>query len=373
MKIIADKNMLLLNETFGQHGDVQLVDGRQISRADLRGADVLLVRSVTRVDRHLLQGTRIQFVGSATIGVDHLDTAWLEANNIAWANAPGCNANSAAQWALAMMWLACERSNIDFKQQRVGIIGRGNVGRRLEHLLKILEIPVMTCDPPLQASGVKGLVSMQDISTNSIVSLHVPLTRDGNHPTEALLESRFLHSLKPETVVVNTSRGPVIDGPSLLEQLQSGRLRAALDVWPDEPYISRDWLQATCVATPHVAGYSTEGKQAGTAMIYAAFCRRFAIPACDPSKSKLEDVTLHFPAHATADQVLRQAIQSSCPVARDDSALRTAAPSSSMADCVKIDSLRANYPVRREFKSHRIMARPETETSRLRQLGFKTE
>lgn len=373
MKIIADKNMLLLNETFGRHGDVQLVDGRQISRADLRGADVLLVRSITRVDRRLLQGTSIRFVGSATIGVDHLDTAWLEANNIAWASAPGCNASSAAQWALAMMWLACKRSNIDFKQQRVGIIGRGNVGRRLEHLLKALEIPVMACDPPLQASGVKDLVSMQDISANSIVSLHVPLTRDGNHPTEALLDSKFLNSLKPETIVVNSSRGRVIDGSTLLEQLQSGRLRAALDVWPDEPYISRDWLQSTCVATPHVAGYSIEGKQAGTEMIYAAFCRRFAMAAGDPPKPQLEDVIVHYPTHAAADQVLQQAIQSSCPVERDDTALRAASSPGNMANCVKIDSLRANYPVRREFKSHRIEARPETEAAQLRELGFKTE
>ncbi len=371
MKIVADKNMLLLAETFGRHGEVLRIDGREICRGDLMGADVLLVRSVTRVDRELLEGTSIRFVGSATIGIDHLDTTWLEQNNIFWAHAPGCNADAAAQYALAMMWLACDRLLVNFKQQRVGIIGRGNVGRRLEHLLNVLGIPVMACDPPLKEAGEDRLVSMQEACSNSIISLHVPLTRKGKHPTECLFDRRRLDELQAGTLLVNTSRGSVIEGPDLLAELQSGRLHAALDVWPDEPYIGKSWLPATSVATPHVAGYSLEGKQAGTEMIYQAFCESFAIEASVQPTANTKEVTLSFPPHATAEQVLKQAIQSSCPVFRDDASLRTAASLLSGDDRIQIDALRASYPVRREFKSHLIQAGPAAEADQLRKLGFK--
>jgi len=370
MKIVADQNMPLLDETFGRHGEVLRLDGRKICRADLKGADLLLVRSVTRVTQELVEDTGIRFIGSATIGIDHLDTAWLDANNIPWAHAAGCNADAAAQYALAMMWLACDRLHINFRQQRIGIIGRGNVGRRLEHLLNVLDIPVRACDPPLQESGEDDrLVSMQEVCTNSIISLHVPMTRTGSHPTADLLDRQRLDGLQPGTLLVNTSRGSVIEGSALLTQLRSGRLHAALDVWPDEPYIGQKWLDAVSVATPHVAGYSLEGKRAGTEMIYQAFCKTFAFEAGGQPTTNTEDVTLSFPAQATAEHVLKQIIQSSCPVFRDDASLRAAARLQAEGDCIQIDSLRASYPVRREFKSHLIQARPEAD--QLRQLGFK--
>lgn len=372
MKIIADKNMPILADTFGKHGDIVHLDGREICKTDLLGAEVLLVRSVTRVNKSLLDESSIRFVGSATIGIDHLDTAWLEANNIDWAHAPGCNADSAAQYALTMMWLACDRLQKEFSQQSVGIIGRGNVGRRLEHLLKVLEIPVMACDPPLQESGVANLVSMHEACDNSIISLHVPLTRTGNHPTENLLNRNLLQALHPGTLLVNTSRGSVIEKSALLSQLQSGHLHAALDVWPDEPYISRQWLEAVSVATPHVAGYSIEGKQAGTRMIYQAFCNTFAIQVSDQSTANSNDTRLSFPSPTTARQVLKQAIQSSCPVKRDDANLRAASRLQLKDNRVQIDDLRTRYPVRREFKSHTIQHRPAAETALLNQLGFKT-
>jgi erythronate-4-phosphate dehydrogenase len=371
MKIVADKNMPALTETFARHGEVALLDGRQICRADLVDATVLLVRSVTRVNQELLRGTGIRFVGSATIGIDHLDTHWLEANNIAWAHAPGCNADSAAQYTLAMMMLACGRTHKDLSQQRVGIIGRGNVGRRLERLLNVLEIPVMACDPPLQESGQDQLVSMQEACENSIISLHVPLTRSGNHPTENLFDRQRLNSLNTGTLLVNTSRGAVIEKSGFLEQLRSGRLHAALDVWPDEPFISKDWLEAVSVATPHVAGYSLEGKQAGTEMLYRAFCKAFSIEVFSQPSTDIEDINLNLSEATSVDNVLKLAIQSSCPVARDDAALRAASRLQAANGDVQIDSLRSGYPARREFKSHLIQTGPDAETDQLRQLGFR--
>lgn len=371
MKIVADKNMPLVTETFGRHGEVVFLDGRGICASDLEGADVLLVRSVTRVNQDLLKGTHIRFVGSATIGIDHLDTAWLEANNIPWAHAPGCNADAAAQYALAMMWLACDRLHKDFRKQSVGIIGRGNVGRRLEHLLEVLGIPVMACDPPLQEQGEEQLVSMEEACTNSIISLHVPLTTTGRYPTRNLFDLKQLAALQPGTLMVNTSRGGVIEKTALLSQLQSGQIYAALDVWPNEPYIAPALLNAVTVASPHIAGYSLEGKHAGTETIYRAFCKTFAYPAPDTPTASQEPVRVNFPPSASTDEILQQLLQSSCPVARDDATLRALPRLPRHEDQVQFDGLRSAYPQRREFKSHLVSGPTGINAEQLRRLGFR--
>jgi len=363
--------MPLLSETFGCHGDITLLNGREICRRDLDGAEVLLVRSVTRVDRELLDGTGIRFVGSATIGIDHLDTDWLEANNIAWAHAPGCNADAAAQYTLAMMWLACDHLQRDFRQQTVGIIGRGNVGCRLEYLLNILNIPVNACDPPLQDKGEQNLVSMNEVCDNSIISLHTPLTNNGKYPTRNLFDSALLTGLAANTLLVNASRGGVIEKQGLSEQLLSGHLNAALDVWPDEPFIDRQMLNAVTVATPHVAGYSREGKLAGTQMIYDAFCSALSITASGDAVST-KAVEVEFPPSVSGDRLLKQAILSSSAVVRDDTALRNLSPHTSIDDRAHIDGLRANYPERYEFKSHTVNGVSHADAKLLKQLGFKT-
>jgi len=364
--------MPLLTETFGRHGELVRLAGRDICRADLRHSDVLLVRSVTRVDRDLLHDSGVRFVGSATIGIDHLDTAWLESNSIAWAHAPGCNADAAAQYTLAMMMLACERLNMDFNRQRIGIIGRGNVGRRIEHLLTALDIPVMACDPPLFERGEQNLVSMDEACSNSIISLHVPLTSTGKYPTIGLLDASRLDRLGAGTLLVNTSRGAVIEKYGLLAQLQASRLHAALDVWPDEPFIGEDLLEAVTVATPHVAGYSMQGKMAGTEMIYRAFCKVFALATDYLPDTSGKEVTLCFPPLSPANEVLGSSLESSCPIARDDAALRAAPRRHSAAMRVQIDALRADYPERHEFKSHLIRGLSGTTAHLAGRLGFKT-
>ena len=352
-----------LDETFGHHGKIKRLDGRSIRHDDLVDADVLLVRSVTRVNAGLLEGTRVRFVGSATIGTDHLDTGWLEENDIAWAHAPGCNADAAAQYTLAMMWLACERLRKDFKQQTVGIIGRGNVGRRLEHLLQALNIPVMACDPPLEDLGEQQLVSMQEACANSIISLHVPLTRTGIYPTENIFDQNRLATLKPGTLLMNTSRGGVIEGNALLAQLKSGNLYAALDVWPDEPLITPELLELVTVASPHIAGYSLEGKHAGTEMIYRAFLDAFAIEPDPQETTKSDAVTVDYLPSTPIDEILHQLLNTSCPVSRDDAALR-ATPG-------EFDRLRSNYPQRHEFKSHLVNGVTGNNAGLLKQMGFE--
>jgi len=351
-KIVADQNMPALEHTFARHGELFRLDGRRIKHSHVIDADVLLVRSVTPVNAALLQDTAVRFIGSATIGIDHLDTQWLEDNHIAWAHAPGCNADAAAQYTLAMMALACERLQQDFKQQTVGIIGRGNVGSRLERLLQALDIPVVACDPPLQEQGEHGLVSMSEACANSMISLHVPLTRSGAYPTENLFDVEQLKSLQAGTLLLNTCRGGVVEKAALLQQLTSGRIRAALDVWPDEPYIDHELLDAVTVASPHIAGYSREGKFAGTEMIYEAYCRKFGFGEDGQARSLNKETTLELSPQMPAGEVLQQLLQSSCPVARDDAALRALPEGGGR---VQFDSLRSAYPQRYEFKSHRLI------------------
>ena len=373
IKIIADENIPALDETFGRHGKLQRIDGRNVCRPDLSHADVLLVRSVTRVNADLLRGTNIRFVGSTTIGIDHLDTAWLEANNIAWAHAPGCNADAAAQYTLAMMWLACKRLQKNFRQQTVGIIGRGNVGQRLEHLLQVLDIPVMACDPPLQDLGEANLVSMHEACANNIISLHVPLTHTGKYPSKNLFGPEQLAKLNLGTLLVNAARGGVIEATALQAQLKSGRLHAALDVWPDEPFIAPELLAAVAVATPHVAGYSYEGKQAGTEMIYQAFCSAFACPRGAQPTIKTQVVTTDLSPTTSADEGVLSLLQSSCPVARDDASLRALCYLSHNGGLIQFDGLRTSYPQRHEFRSYLVTGATGTTASRLNRMGFQTD
>jgi len=261
------------------------------------------------------------------------------------------------------MWLACERLQQDFHQQSVGIIGRGNVGKRLEKLLQILDIPVMACDPPLQDQGEERLVSMDKACANSIISLHVPLTRAGEYPTRHLFDQNQLAELQAGTLVVNASRGGVIAGDALLVQLQSGHISAALDVWPHEPLISQELLELVTVASPHIAGYSLEGKHAGTEMIYREFLNTFATGTSTQVPLNGDTVTIECLPSAPADDLLQQLILSSCPVARDDAALRLSP--------AQFDRLRSSYPIRHEFKSHIVNGASAKNASYLKQMGFR--
>ena len=272
MRIVADQNIPALDETFGQFGELRCVNGREITASDLSAADVLLVRSVTRVDRNLLESSPVQFIGTATIGTDHLDIPYLEQSGRHWCYAPGCNADAAAQYTLAMIMLATRRADTSLAQLRVGIVGVGNVGSRVQKLLVAAGVQqVLACDPPLAEKGQAGLASFEDLLSCDLISFHVPLTHAGPHATWQMGNDAFFSSLKPGTGIINSSRGAVLDGQVLAEWLSQDQGYAALDVWPDEPDIDLDLMERVTVATPHVAGYSLEGKLNGTRMLLAQF------------------------------------------------------------------------------------------------------
>ncbi len=368
MKIIADSNMTGLDETFGQHGHVIRIDGRKITPADLDGAAVLLVRSVSCVDRDLLQGSDIQFVATATIGTDHLDIKWLEDSGIEWASAPGCNADAAAQYSLAVMWLACERVEKKLLEQSVGIIGCGNVGSRLRKLLNTLGVQNVACDPPLADAGRQGLVGLETAIRQSVVSLHVPLTSAGPYPTQQMFDANLLSSLGDGAILVNTSRGDVVVNDALHEELGTRRIYAALDVWPDEPFIDPLLLERVTLASPHVAGYSREGKLNGTLMIYQAFCRHFgltdqSLPSNASNRPELNLGNIPDP--------ITYLLQHCCNVDADDTAMRQLICLSREQRAQNFDQLRKNYRLRRDFKAWSVLCASDEVRQLTKQLGFQ--
>lgn len=269
LKIVADENIAYSAHFFAPSGELVLLPGRSISRVDVQDADILLVRSVTPVNRQLLEGTAVRFVGSCTIGTDHIDTQWLQSNNIRFAYAPGCNARAVVEYVLSALLLL----QVNFLAgSRIGIVGCGNVGGLLLRCLQKAGADVVGFDPLLVGSDFP-LVDFEKILECDVICLHTPLTKTGLHPTFHLFDETAINSLKSGTVLLNAGRGAVINNDALLRRLKNSHdLRVVLDVWENEPAISADLLQRVAIGTPHIAGYSAEGKLRGTEMVYEALC-----------------------------------------------------------------------------------------------------
>jgi len=296
-----------------------------------------------------------------------MDLDWLERNHIAWANAPGCNADSTAQYTLAMIALACERLGRVLTGLTAAVIGRGNVGSRVQVLLQELGLSVLANDPPLADAGESGLAPLDQALAQDIVCLHVPLTNDGPYPTRGMIDRDALARMRDNALLVNTSRGDVVDGQALLDELQGGRLHAALDVWPGEPRMDARLVHATTVATPHVAGYSADGKLRGTLMVYRAFCHWAGLqPVPDPAIPQ-EPPRLHIPAGQAA---LTSALDAACFVRRHDSQMRALADLPTDLRAAQFDRLRRDYPLRRDFGAWQVHVDDAGSEQTLRRLGF---
>lgn len=367
MKIVIDQNIRGAEATFGDHGDLVKMNGRDITREHLADADLLIIRTATRADEALLAGSAVRFVGTTSIGTDHLDIDWLERQGITWANAPGCNADSAAQYTLSMMWLACQRLEKNLLEQTVGIIGRGNVGSRLQALLHSLGVETVANDPPLADRGAEGLFSQAEALDCDIVSLHVPLTFDGPYPTHRMLGTDQLQAMHAGSLLVNAARGDVVDGEALLRAVCNGQVHAALDVWPGEPRLSPELLNLAVVATPHVAGYSHDGRHNGTAMVYAAYCDWADLPPRPHAAGTARrlSMTIKDPTHA-----LNEVLEAACFVARHDRALRLLSGSAPAAIASGFDNLRKAYPFRRDFQGWDIHCADDSAAATLKSLGF---
>ncbi|HJE29812.1 MAG TPA: 4-phosphoerythronate dehydrogenase PdxB, partial [Pseudomonas nitrititolerans] len=256
MHILADENIPLVDAFFAEHGEIRRMHGRTINRAALGDSEVLLVRSVTRVDRELLEGSRVRFVGTCTIGTDHLDLDYFEEAGIAWASAPGCNARGVVDYVLGSLLALAEGEGVELAGLRYGVVGAGEVGGRLVEVLRGLGWNVRVCDPPRQAQETGEFVGLDEILEEcDVISLHTPLILEGEHATFHLLDQARLERLRPGAWLINASRGAVVDNAALREQLaQRPDIQAVLDVWEGEPQVDVALAELCWIATPHIAG-----------------------------------------------------------------------------------------------------------------------
>ncbi len=280
MRVVADSQIPCLPELLGGWAEVVQVPGSAIDSERVREADILLVRSVTRVDRYLLEGSRVRFVGSATSGIDHVNTAYLREKGIAFAHAPGANARSVVEYVLTALYLLAAREGVPLSEKTVGIVGYGQIGRRLAQRLEVLGCRLLLCDPPLARQAEAGgkshpFIPLEELLERAdVVTFHVPLTYEGLDATYHLLHARRLELLRPGSWLINTSRGAVVDNRALRERLERQRdMRVVLDVWEGEPELDTELLKRVVIGTPHIAGYSMDGKFAGIRMVYEALCQ----------------------------------------------------------------------------------------------------
>ncbi len=363
MRIVADENLPLLDKFFADIGEIRTLPGRAIDAAAVQDADLLLVRSVTRVGPELLADARVRFVGSATAGTDHLDSAWMREHGIHFAHAPGCNAPAVADYVVSAVLHLLDWSLDALQGATVGIVGCGQTGQAVRNRCLRLGMHCRVSDPPLEAAGTADFEfhPLQEVLEADVVTFHVPLERDGDHPTWHLLDAERIGGLRPGTVLVNASRGAVVDNRALARRLAAeGDLRVALDVWEGEPELDPELLRLVDLATPHIAGYSLDGKWAGTAMLYAAACRFLGLPARNKLGQFVPEPPLRrmvFSAEAEPAWALRTAVGACYDIRRDDAGLRALLDLPPAERGAAFDALRRNYPLRRDFSALRITAR----------------
>lgn len=375
MKILADRQISCVHRVFSEFGEVILRDGRDITPQEVRSADVLLVRSVTRVDGALLAGSTVRFVASATSGVDHVDTDFLERAGISFASAPGCNAQAVVEYVLSSLFVLAAQYAFRLTDKVVGIIGCGQVGSRLAQALSVMGVQCLCNDPPLrEMTGDDRYCELKDVLRADVVSLHVPLTISGRHPTRHLVNAQFLAHMRPGAILINTSRGAVVDEGALKQALRRGQFHVVLDVWDNEPAIDPELQASVVIGTPHIAGYSSDARLRATAMIYHRLCEHLQLPGAWRPEAELAHLPVKeigINAGVGALDGLEMAILSHYDVRSDAAALRESVHMPAPAAICYFDELRKNYPVRREFAATTVRLSDGKLADILGQLGFR--
>ena len=370
VKILVDENMPYARELFSRTGDVVAVPGRPIPQAELDDADGLMVRSVTKVNAALLSGKPVKFVGTATAGTDHIDEAFLGEQGIAFSAAPGCNAIAVVEYVFSSLLLLAERDGFQLSDRTVGIVGVGNVGGRLQARLEALGIRTLLCDPPRADRCEPGVFNTlaEVVAQADILTFHTPLFRDGPYQTLHMADEALLQALKPNTILINACRGPVVDNAALLRVLgQRNDLSVVLDVWEPEPELSLPLLEKVDIGTAHIAGYTLEGKARGTTQVFEAWTQFIGQPqqvALDTLLPAPEfgRITLHGPLDQAT---LKRLVHLVYDVRRDDAALRHVAAISG-----EFDRLRKHYQERREWSSLQVACDNAEAAALLNKLGF---
>ena len=281
-KIVIDDKIPYIKETISKLTNRAVyIPGNMIGNDDIRDADALIIRTRTHCDAQLLKGSNVKFVATATIGYDHIDTTFMEQAGIKWINCPGCNASSVAQYIDAVLTLIKTEKHIDIQKQTIGIVGCGHVGKKVVEVAKRKGMNILVCDPPRSdAEGEKGFVSMEQIAKEAdIITFHVPLTKEGRYPTYHLANETLFDNLSKRPFIINSSRGAVVDNDALLYAINYNKVKdAVIDTWENEPNINKELLKRVWIGTPHIAGYSADGKTNADNMVISALCEFFSLP-----------------------------------------------------------------------------------------------
>lgn len=376
MLIAADREITHAETAFAEFGSVRLVSGRTLETAQLRDADILLVRSVTRVDEALLRGTPVRFVGSATSGTDHVAIDYLRSRGISFAAAPGCNARAVAEHVLACVLLEAQGTGRDPARLTAGIIGYGNVGMAVTTLLQVIGVTCKLNDPPCaEIDDEQRFVSLEEALDSDIVTLHVPLTESGPHRTRDLIDARAIRLLRSGAILINTARGGVINEAALSEALDGvSPVKAVIDCWQGEPAIDRGLLRRAFLATPHIAGHSVEARTNATSALHQALAHHLGHPPrWRPDNMCPGAVTLSL-ADGADDPVrlLARAVLASHDPRGATVSLRRAIGLPGHRVSQYFDEVRRNMGTRREFSHYAVagcLMAPDTARA-LRALGF---
>ena len=337
MKVIVDNKIPYIREALAELADeVVYLPGKTFTPDIVRDADALITRTRTLCNRDLLAGSKVQFIGTATIGFDHIDTAYCKEAGITWSNCPGCNAGAVEQYIHSVLLLLQQEKGLKLKNACIGIVGVGHVGSRIKQLAERLGMKVLLNDPPREAQGEIGFTDLQTLAQCcDVITFHTPLVKQGDFPTFHLADESFFASLQRQPYIINTSRGEVIDENALRGALNKGLIKdAVIDVWEHEPNIALDLLNRIFIGTPHIAGYSADGKANATRMTLEAFCKFFGK---EMKFTILPPDMPHPPFDSNEDirQLQIYAPRRDCTELRNHSEL--------------FEQLRGDYPLRREY------------------------
>jgi erythronate-4-phosphate dehydrogenase len=373
--ILVDENIPIAKEAFSGFGKVNLAAGREMTNALLKKIDILIIRSVTKVNKSLLNDTAVKFVGTTTIGLDHLDVEYLEHNKIGFANSPGCNANSVAEYVFAGLLRISLEKKFNLSDKSIAIIGYGNIGSKVAWIAKSFGMKIFINDPPLQrTTGQAFFVSYEEALKADIITFHVPLNIEGIDKTYHMLSDSELKKFNDQKIIINASRGSVVSNDDLKKFLLKNNNSVILDVWENEPGIDLDLLKQIKIGTPHIAGYSTEGKVNGTKMIYNALCKFLNInPEWTPDLPAINNPVINYQETENIQESLHRIISEIYNIESDDVSLREICNLKKNEQGKYFDQLRKKYPVRREFSnfSIRINSKLKKEIKILEALRFK--
>lgn len=363
--IVADDKIPGLPTLLAPFEQVTFLPTKDFSSSAIKDANVLFVRTPIKCNPALLEGNKVEYIGTASIGFDHIDRSYCAAHDIVWNNAPGCNKGSVLSYFLATLSILARKMKKDLSEFTVGVVGVGNIGKHIAKACSDLGMKVLLNDPPRQeAEGDQGFVSLEEIAKEcDLVTFHTPLTKDGDHPSYHVADHRFFSALEKKPIIMNAARGGVLDEEALLEAFKNGKIGGMIiDCWENEPLINEELLDIADIATPHIAGFSRDGKFNGTKMTVAAFARYFGLNV-DTSL-----ITPPVPKHPVIDvnqidgDILTGIILKTYPVEEESEALKAAS-----SDFVK---QRDHYPLRRDFCGYTVINAPADIEVLIRKLGF---